>query len=104
YIPSFQADLSQLHLANRLKSKLNTVSKRSQKSKPVFSRGPSPSGRGRCEAAGEGNRSTLIRPFGPPSPKGGWTRAILWGHLGQPCLRGMCLLKPKIPPIPGSGR
>src|SRR5215470_15030860 len=36
----------------------------------VFSRGPSPSGRGCREAAGEGKRSTLIRPFRGPSPRG----------------------------------
>src|SRR5215831_18596663 len=35
-----------------------------------FSRGPSHSGRGCREAAGEGKRSTLIRPFWPPCPKG----------------------------------
>src|SRR5262249_14713765 len=41
-----------------------------------FSRGPSPSGRGCREAAVEGRRSTLIRPFGPPSPKGRRTRGL----------------------------
>ena len=45
------------------------------------------------EAAGEGKRSTIIRPFGPPSPKGRRTRAILSAHFGQFCAKeGMLLL------------
>src|SRR5262249_52369492 len=53
-----------------------------------FSRGPSPSGRGCREAAGGGQRLTLIRPFGPPSPKGRRIRTILSPHSGQLCKGG----------------
>src|SRR6266581_7121549 len=36
----------------------------------LFRACPSPFGRGWREAPGEGRKCTLIRPFGPPSPRG----------------------------------
>src|SRR6266567_6379202 len=40
-----------------------------------------PFGRGWREAPGEGRNCTLIRPFGPPSPRGRRTRATGWSFL-----------------------
>src|SRR6266516_1917566 len=47
----------------------------------LFRKCPSPFGRGWREAPGEGWKSTLIRPFGPPSPRGRRTRASISANL-----------------------
>ena len=45
-------------------------------------------GRGWREAPGEGRKCTLIRPFGPPSPRGRRTRASIWANLDTTAPRG----------------
>ncbi len=47
----------------------------------LFQKCPSPFGRGWREAPGEGWKSTLIRPLGPPSPRGRRTRASISANL-----------------------
>src|SRR5436309_13087522 len=47
----------------------------------LFRKCPSPFGRGWREAPGEGWKSTLIRPLGPPSPRGRRTRASISANL-----------------------
>src|SRR5438128_7822583 len=47
----------------------------------LFRKCPSPFGRGWREAPGEGRKSTLIRPFGPPSPRGRRTRTSTSANL-----------------------
>src|SRR2546426_7266402 len=47
----------------------------------LFRACPSPFGRGWREAPGEGRKCTLIRPFGPPSPRGRRTRASISANL-----------------------
>src|SRR5438876_9128483 len=46
-----------------------------------FGHVPLPLGEGRREAPGEGRKCTLIRPFGPPSPRGSRTRASISANL-----------------------
>src|SRR6266581_2746852 len=47
----------------------------------LFRACPSPFGRGWREAPGEGRKCTLIRSFGPPSPRGRRTRASISANL-----------------------
>ena len=54
----------------------------------LFRSCPSPFGRGRREAPGEGRKCTLIRPFGPPSPRGRRTRASISANLDTTALGG----------------
>ncbi len=49
---------------------------------------PSPFGTGWRGAPGEGWKSTLIRPFGPPSPRGRRTRASISANLDTSAPRG----------------
>src|SRR5262249_25677545 len=58
----------------------------SQKWKRVFREVPLPLGEGAAKRRVRGKRSTLIRPFGSPSPKGRRTPAMLSAHFGQVCL------------------
>src|SRR2546422_8807773 len=52
----------------------------------LFRACPSPFGRGWREAPGEGRKCTLIRPFGPPSPRGRRTRASISANLDTTAL------------------
>src|SRR6266699_7243163 len=54
----------------------------------LFRACPSPFGRGWREAPGEGRKCTLIRPFGPPSPRGRRTRAPISANLDTSAPRG----------------
>jgi len=53
----------------------------------LFRERPSPFGRGWREARGEGRKRTLIRPFGPPSPRGRRTRATISANLDTTAAR-----------------
>ena len=52
-----------------------------------FGHVPLPLGEGRREAPGEGRKCTLIRPFGPPSPRGRRTRATISANLDTTAAR-----------------
>src|SRR6266581_1123427 len=52
----------------------------------LFRACPSPFGRGWREAPGEGRKCTLIRPFGPPSPRGRRTRTSISANLDTTAL------------------
>ncbi len=54
----------------------------------LFRACPSPFGRGWREAPGKGRKRTLIRPFGPPSPRGRRTRASISANLDTTAPRG----------------
>src|SRR5439155_1436030 len=52
----------------------------------LFRACPSPFGRGWREAPSEGRKCTLIRPFGPPSPRGRRTRTSISANLDTTAL------------------
>src|SRR5438552_4852859 len=65
----------------------------------LFRACPSPFGRGWREAPGEGWTCTLIRPFGPPSPRGRRTRTSISANLDTSAPGGRGTLSMSLPSL-----